>query len=179
MKRTLLVLTATSLAGLAAPAYADGEFSLGASAGYLTISDEIGGLDFEGEDIGYKAFARWMMNENLGIEGGYIDFGEPDENILGQNFAFDANGWTAYLVGSIPLGESFDIFGKAGAVFWDADAIVDGVNVGNEDGTDLALGGGLRLNVSESLSFRTELDWYDVDDVDQAWMASVGFELRF
>ena len=175
--RTLLAATLSVLALIASPVQAD--FSIGGSAGYVEVEGDADDLDFDGSDVGFKVFGRYMFNEGFGIEGGYIDFGEPDEDVLGQNLAIDANGWNLFLVGNLPLSNSFDLFAKAGAVHWDADSIIDGIEVGSDDGTDLALGGGLRWNLSESLSFRGEVDWYDVDDIDQAWMASVGLEIRF
>ena len=48
-----------------------------------------------------------------------------------------------------------------------------------DDGNDLALGFGARWNMTETLGFRAEADWFDIDEADSVWMASIGFELRF
>ena len=56
---------------------------------------------------------------------------------------------------------------------------IDGILVDTEDGNDLALGFGARWNVNESLGLRAEADWFDIDEADSVWMASIGFELRF
>jgi hypothetical protein len=49
----------------------------------------------------------------------------------------------------------------------------------HDDGEDLALGIGAKWNSDGAFGLRAEFEWFDVDDVDAVWMASVGFELRF
>jgi len=177
--KILLVATTTALCMTAGIASADSGFTVGASAGYSKIKDSEGGLSFDANDIGWKAFGTYMFTNGIGIEGGYVDFGKPDASIFGSNLAIDAGGWNLYAVGSLPLSERFDLFAKAGAIRWDADSIVDGVNVGSDSGTVLALGLGGRWNISDSLGFRSEFDWYDVSEADSVWMVSVGLEFRF
>jgi hypothetical protein len=48
-----------------------------------------------------------------------------------------------------------------------------------DDGTDLAISGGLRWNITDNIGVRAELDWYDVSEADKAWMAGAGLEIRF
>ena len=173
---------AVALLGLAVlitpTAYAD-EFSLGASVGYVNIEDSDPGFDFDATDTGYKLFASYEFSNHLGIEAGYIDFGEPDDQFQGLNGEIDASGWNLYGVGNLPLTEGVDLFAKAGVVSWDADSIIDGILVDTEDGTDLALGFGARWNMNENFGLRAEVDWFDIDEADSVWMASIGFELRF
>jgi hypothetical protein len=158
--------------------HADG-LSLGASVGYVNVEDNEPGFDFEANDTGYKLFAAYEFSNHLGIEAGYIDFGEPNDQFQGLSGEIDASGWNLYGVGNLPLSDGVDLFAKAGIVSWDADSIIDGVLVDTSDGNDLALGFGGRWNVNESLGFRAEADWFDIDEADSVWMASIGFELRF
>ena len=173
-KSGLILVTFLALATTSANA----EFSIGASAGYVTIADSDATVDFDGNDVGYKLFGTYMFNNFFGVEGGYVDFGAPDSDFLGSNFSIEASGWNAYLVGNLPIGDTFGLFAKAGAVKWDADSFMDGISAGSDDGNDLALSGGVRLNFG-SLGIRAEIDWYDVSDADKAWMASIGLEFRF
>lgn len=159
-------------------ARADG-LSLGASIGYVNIEDSEPGFDFDANDTGYKFFASYEFSNHLGIEGGYIDFGEPNDQFQGLSGEIDASGWNLYGVGNLPLSGGVDLFAKAGIVSWDADSIIDGILVDTSDGNDLALGLGARWNVTENLGFRAEADWFDIDEADSVWMASIGFELRF
>ena len=173
---------AVTLLGLAAlvstSAWAEG-LSLGASIGYVNVEDNEPGFDFEANDTGYKLFANYEFSNHLAIEGGYIDFGKPSDSFQGISGQIDASGWNLYGVGNLPLTDGVDLFAKAGIVNWNADSIIDGVLVDNEDGNDLALGFGARWNATETLGIRAEADWFDIDEADSVWMASIGFELRF
>ncbi len=162
----------------ATSANADSGLAIGASVGYVTLADTESTVEFDGNDVGYKFFGTYMFNNFFGIEGGYVDFGAPDADVLGSNLSIEATGWNGYLIANLPLGNTFDLFVKAGAVKWDADSFIDGIAVGRDDGSDLALSGGVRLNIG-SLGIRAEIDWYDIADTDKAWMASIGLEFRF
>jgi OOP family OmpA-OmpF porin len=175
----ILVALLVSAGLMAASAHAKEGFSVGASYGYTKIKDSDSGLSFDATDTGYKLFGGYMFSNYLGIEGGYVDFGNPDDDLLGVRGQIDASGYNLYAVGAIPLSQSFDLCAKAGVVSWDADTRLDGVHVGSDDGNDLALGLGARWNSAGSFGIRTEFDWYNISDADAVWMASLGFELRF
>jgi OOP family OmpA-OmpF porin len=159
-------------------AYAEG-LAVGASVGYVNVEDNNPGFDFESNDTGYKIFAAYEFTNRLGIEGGYIDFGKPEDEFGGLFGQIDASGWNLYGVGNLPLSDGVDLFAKAGIVNWNADSIIDGVLVDTDDGNDLALGFGARWNVNESFGVRAEADWFDIDEADSVWMASIGFEINF
>jgi len=160
-------------------AYADEGLTLGASVGYVNIENNDPGFNFDANDTGYKFFASYTASNFLGIEGGYIDFGSPEDIIAGFPGEIDAEGWNLYGVGNLPLAGGVDLFAKAGIVAWEVDSIIDGILIDTDDGTDLALGLGARWNSSDSFGIRAEIDWFDIDEADSVWMASVGFELRF
>jgi len=164
---------------ISASANADEGLSLGASVGYVNIEDSDPGFDFDANDTGYKLFANYEFANRLAIEGGYIDFGNPEDLLLGLPGEIDASGWNLYGVGNLPLSDGVDLFAKAGIVNWEADSIIDGILVDTDDGTALALGLGARWKVGDSFGFRAEVDWFDIDEADSVWMASIGFELRF
>jgi hypothetical protein len=103
------------------------------------------GFSLDASDTGYKLFGRYMFNNGFGIEGGYIDFGKPDDDFLGQTAQIDAEAWSLYGVGALGLSDNFDLFAKAGFISWEADSLLNGVPVGFDDGEDLALGIGAKL----------------------------------
>lgn len=177
--KTLLVASIACLGLVAGTANADPGFSLGASAGYAKIKDSGSGLTFDENDVGFKGFGTYTFSNGIGIEGGYVDFGKPAADIAGSNVGIDASGWNLYAVGNLPLAESFDLFAKAGVIQWDADVFIDGINIENDNGSDLALGLGARWNIGNSFGIRSEFDWYDVSDADSVYMVSVGIEFRF
>lgn len=160
-------------------ANADDGLSFGASYGYANIDDSDQNFSFDASDTGYKLFGRYMFNNGFGIEGSYIDFGEPDDVFLGQTARIDAEAWTLYGVGALGLSDSFDLFAKAGVVSWEADSLLDGIPIAADDGEDLALGIGAEWNSDGAFGLRAEFEWFDVEDADAVWMGSVGFVLRF
>ena len=178
MKKFTVALLGLS-ALCAASANADEGLTLGASVGYVNVEDSDPGFDFDATDTGYKLFANYEFSNRLAIEGGYIDFGKPEDQFPGFFGQIDASGWNLYGVGNLPLSDGVDLFAKAGIVAWEADSIIDGVLVDTEDGNDLALGFGAHWNANQAFGLRAEVDWFDIDEADSVWMASVGFELRF
>lgn len=178
MKKLTVALLGLTLS-LTANVYADEGLTFGASVGYVNIENDDPGFNFDATDTGYKFFASYTASSYLGIEGGYIDFGSPEDIIGGFPGEIDASGWNLYGVGNVPLAGGVDLFAKAGIIAWEADSIIDGILVDTDDGTDLALGLGARWNSEGSFGLRAEIDWFDIDEADSVWMASVGFELRF
>jgi OOP family OmpA-OmpF porin len=170
--------TTMCLTLVAGTAVAEG-LSLGASYGYTNIEDSEAGFSIDAADTGYKLFGKYMFNNGFGMEGAYIDFGKPDDDFLGQTAQIDAEAWTLYGIGALGLSDNFDLFAKAGVVSWEADSSLNGVLVGTDDGEDLALGIGARFGSESGLGLRAEFEWFDVDDADAVWMASVGLEFRF
>jgi OOP family OmpA-OmpF porin len=164
---------------LTANAHADEGLAMGASIGIVNIENDDPGFVFDASDTGYKFFASYTASSYLGVEAGYIDFGSPEDVVGGFPGEIDASGWNLYGVGNLPLSGGVDLFAKAGIVAWEADSIIDGLLVDTNDGTDLALGLGARWNSSGSFGLRAEVDWFDIDEADSIWMASVGFEVRF
>lgn len=162
-----------------ATANADEALTLGASIGYVNIENDDPGFNFDANDTGYKFFANYTASNYLGIEGGYVDFGSPQDIVGGFPGEIDAAGWNLYGVGNLPLSGGVDLFAKAGVVSWEADSIINGILVDTDDGTDLALGLGARWNSEGSFGLRAEVDWFDIDEADSIWMTSVGFEFRF
>lgn len=178
MKRLSRIIFVLAIFGTS-PAFADDGFSFGASIGYASIEDNEQGFDFDAQDTGYKFFARYTFADYLAFEGGYVDFGEPKDEFAGLSGMIDAEGWSLYGVGALPLGESVELFGKVGVISWDADSIIDGLLVGADDGNDLALGIGASWNADGAVGIRAEFDWFDIPQADNVWMASVGLVVRF
>ncbi len=178
MKKLLILLIPIAALG-GQSALADDGFSLGASVGYASIEDNDPNFDFDAQDTGYKIFANYTFADYLGIEGSYVDFGKPNDDFGGLAGVIDAEGWTLYGVGALPLGDSVELIGKAGVISWDADSLIDGVQVGADDGNDLALGVGARWNSEGTVGLRAEFEWFDISEADDVWMASLGLVIRF
>lgn len=195
-----LLLLGSALA--ANDATADSGLYAGASIGRSTIqaSDNVDifgsarKFKLNGDDTGFKLFGGYMFLPVLGIEVGYVDFGQPDDNTgfsvpttpqldVNGDLKVDANGYTASLLGKLPIGP-VNVFAKAGILSWKAHAKVnvtatDGTTTAsnsfsdNADGNDFTYGVGAGVSFG-SLEVRAEYEKYDIGDVDDLYMLSLG-----
>jgi len=179
--RRAAALTALAALLLGSAANADSGFYIGGSVGdaAMSASDIDVGVDFDDSDTAGKIFVGYIVDMpvvDFGIEAAYVDFGAPSETILGEEFELDVTGLSAFGTLGVDWG-LFGVFAKAGLVSWDADFIVDSVELGSEDGSDSAYGVGFRLTFS-SVEVRAEYEVFDVEEVDVD-MVSVGVLWRF
>ncbi|MEO8445451.1 MAG: outer membrane beta-barrel protein [Gammaproteobacteria bacterium] len=181
---TSTLITATSLllvTLLPAPvlAGADSGFYVGAGVGRVSIGDidiDHTSFNFNGDDTAYKLFAGFNFGVipllDLAVEGGYVNFGTPHDNGL----KIDADGFDLFgLVGTNlgPIG----IFGKAGAINWDAKA--SSVLASSSDsGTDPAYGVGLRFQLG-SFQVRGEYEMFDISAADNVFLLSASAVYTF
>lgn len=184
--------TAFKLAGLLlmaamlpVAAHADSGLYIGGSAGGATIEANLGGITIPGlpssideDDTALKAFIGYQFELpvlTLGIEGGYVDLGEPDVDILGDQLRVDVTGVNLWGIASLDLG-LFDVFGKLGYISWDVEADYLGSNV-SDDGSDLGYGLGAAFYLGP-LQIRGEYEIYDLEDTDVS-MLSLGVAYHF
>jgi outer membrane immunogenic protein len=186
MEHTLPAGLAVAALLLAAsvPAHADSGFYVGASIGRSTLDTDVsdagaGSLDFDDGDSAWKGFVGFNIDAfviDLAIEGGYVDFGQPAEQIAGNDVEFDLTGWDVFGLAGVELGP-IGVFAKAGFIDWSADASLNGARVASDSGTDPAYGIGVRFSLF-SAEVRGEYEYFDVDDVDASLM-SVGIVWTF
>jgi hypothetical protein len=182
-----IFISAFAVAGLVPmAAVADSGFYAGGSLGSATISADIPdeGLGevfvFDENDFAWKAFGGYQFDLpviKLGIEGGYVDLGSPSADLLGIPVSLDVTGWDVFGVAGFDLGP-VGIFAKAGLISWDADAIVDGIEEGSDDGSDPAYGVGASFNIG-ALEIRGEYEYFDLDSADDVYMLSAGLVFHF
>jgi OOP family OmpA-OmpF porin len=156
---------------------ADNGFYLGGSVGRSNLQvDDIGGLsaaDFDGDDTAFKVIAGFRPLDWFGVEASYVDFGSPDDRVAGQRIKADTDGVSAFAVGFLDVGP-FDLYAKLGGINWDS-KLSGGIKA---DGTDFAYGVGAQFRLL-SLSIRAEYEAFDVSDVDDLNMVSVGLTYTF
>lgn len=176
-----LVLPFTS-----ANAVQDG-FFVGGSIGQGTVESDVQDPalpnpgSFDESDFAYKLYGgyNWVLAKTFGfgIEGGYVNFGSPSDTVLAvlpvkiEPTALDLFATLGFDIG--PVG----IFGKAGYAWWDVDVSVDDASF-SDDGSDPVYGVGVRFNLW-SLEIRGEYEYFDVDDVDDLALWTVGVVWRF
>ena len=177
MRKTILFAALLALPALPAVA-ADNGFYLGASVGQanLKIDDLTNGQladdDFDADDTAFKLIAGIRPLDWLGVEAAYVNFGEPEDTVVGQKLKADGDGISAFAVGFLATGP-VDLFAKVGLISWDSK--ISGSF--DDDGTDLAYGAGAQFRVL-GLSIRAEYEKFDISDVDLD-MVSVGVTYTF
>ncbi|MGI9308901.1 MAG: outer membrane beta-barrel protein [Gammaproteobacteria bacterium] len=144
-------------------------FYLGAGLGTADVSED--NIDFDDSDIAYKIILGYQINPTWAIEGGYVDFGQPDEGM----FEVDPTGVDFFGVGGFLMGP-MRIFGKLGLISWNYDVSASGTFGYDDEGIDVAAGVGLEFELF-SLGVRGELEYFDIADGIQ--MFSVGATYTF
>jgi hypothetical protein len=177
--RKATLLTAAFLLAPCIPAMAaDNGFYVGASVGQANVEiDNLAGLsgaDFKGDDTAFKLIAGIRPLDWLAVEASYVNFGEPEDTVMGTRLKADGDGVSAFAVGFLAAGP-VDLFAKGGLISWDSKLASSGFE---EDGTDFAYGVGAQLRLL-SLSVRAEYEIYDIEDVDKLDMISIGVTYTF
>ncbi len=181
MKKLLLILTALALTGLSGSAFAQANegWYAGVSVGSSEVDDFCTGVPTafpcDDSDTGFKLFGGKQSSKNWGSEFGFVDLGEatlsdPSGIIFGipGTAKLEADGFFLAGTGTVPLGqnEKFALFGKLGAMRWDATLSVTAVGSASDDGVSPMFGIGLKYDFTERFGIRGE--WESFLDVGDA-----------
>ena len=140
------------------------DFYAGASVGRSTA--EVDAINFDESDGGFKVFGGYRFHRDFSVEVAYADFKEIGSAEQPGWSSVEVYGIGLGILGIIPLNERFDVYGKVGILFWDADL---NTNVGgpivtvSDDGSDLSYAFGLAYRLSERFALRVEYEAYNVD----------------
>jgi OOP family OmpA-OmpF porin len=163
---------------------------------------------FKGTDMGFRVFGGLRFGRYFGIEAGYVDLGEPEDEIslnippygvapeLDTQLVLtdEIDGWEVYGLAAYPLNDNWEVFGKLGMIAWDSDfkiknsfseifppfpdttpTLTPTTTSISDDGEDLAGGFGFNYQATEHMIIRAEGTWYDIKNVEQAWL--LGFSV--
>jgi len=109
----------------------------------------------------WKALVGVQMNSAVALEAQYLDFGAANRN----SDRIQATGWTAGVVLDFFKNSAIAPYGKIGALMWETDDRFNGISR-SQDGTDIALGLGLRFAVGDNMAIRTEYERFTMDNTD-------------
>ncbi len=161
-------------------------FYIGGGAGQFNAHiDDVDDVDatvdeWDEDDTAYKFFAGYRLNRFLAFELDYINLGEPSGNVVpGFNVDSSVDGFAPYVVGTIPLGRFFEVYGRAGYYFYDAtrgvtDTLDNRVEF-DEESEDFVYGAGVGANIGEKFNVRFEYEKFDIeglDDTDALWLTA-------
>jgi hypothetical protein len=171
--RKAILATALLLASTASMA-ADNGIYLGASLGDANVDIDQGLAQVDESDTGFKIIAGIRPLDWFGIEASYVNFGEPEQNGL----SVETDGITGFGVFFLPVGP-VDVFAKGGVISFDTNLKAKGFgNIYRDDGTDFAYGVGVQFRLL-SLGVRAEYEKFDIDNVKDANMLSIGVTYTF
>jgi len=162
-------------------------FYIGAGLGQFDVKiDDLEGVEnvleeLDADDSAWKFMLGWRFNPFLSLEADYIDLGAPngdfDASGSSGQYEVDLAGVAAYVIGTIPIG-IFEISGKLGYYFHDADLHVDFDNIGPNNGNvfdssssseALTYGVGAGITLFQKLNAKVEYEFFDIDEVDDAY----------
>lgn len=181
MKTAIMAL---ALALASSGAYADGvaRFGLGVGRAQVDMDD----YSVKGTGTAWEAVGGWEFNEHFAVEAGYIYAGNIEDKVsvagIGDvRLKADTSAITASVIGSLPIGDRFGVFGRAGLMHWKSDqsAGAQGVSVslGDFDGTDFLYGAGVTALVEGAL-LRLEYRGSKLEDSDLS-LISLSIVWRF
>jgi OOP family OmpA-OmpF porin len=153
-------------------------FYAGAGIGQFDVQiDDVDDLDttidrYSTDDTAWKAFGGWRVNPYFAVELAYVNLGSPDDEILpGVDLEVETDGFAPYLVGVLPIGDWFEVFGKAGYYFYDSEATVTsafGELSEDESNETFTWAVGAGFNLFEVVNIRLEYEQFDFDEADDA-----------
>ncbi len=165
---------------------AAGEFYVGAGLGESVaggrFSEPLERLGVKARDDARKVFAGAALSDHLALEATYYDFGSRTccPQLADAGFETELDGFAATLVGRLPT-ERFEVFAKAGVLFWNEEGIeisFAGPRPLSADGNDVALAVGALWHVVGDFSLGAEWEAFEVagDSIDGLWLsARIGF----
>ena len=166
------------LAGSLTQAATPGRYS-GIAIGATGI--DVNNTSFDETDVGFKWFGGIMVTPNLGLELAYI-FGGTIDASSGPVRAVESNAFTIEAVGSIPLGEKFSLYAKAGIGFYDAYVATRAGGYYSNSDEDFIYGAGGSLAINKKFELR--LEWQELGFSTSAYkgdfsVLSLGFAVKF
>jgi OOP family OmpA-OmpF porin len=175
-----LLLAVLALAFAATFAQADEKHGLfiGAGAGYGSQELSISTGNFKDNTTAWKGFVGYRAMKFFGVEAAYVDFGSASDTVNSDEIKLDTTGEYLELVGTLPLGNFFEVYGKGGYLWWNAKAS-DPTTSDTQTGSDWVYGAGAKVIIAKRFGIRLEYEKYDIKDTKSVYLVTGGVEWRF
>lgn len=199
MKPATPILAATVLAGMLAFHDAEAQqkrssmqnrspeqsrFYLGASLGQSTFREFCSGgptvLSCDDTDTAWKLFGGYRFNRYVALEGTYVDWGEVSGILADPTPRVVPLRQTATgvaVVGSIPLGPEFSLFGKLGYLWVEQERPASASGSFERKEEEAHFGAGARFAFTPNWVAR--LEWERTSEDTKVHTLSIGLEYRF
>ena len=176
-----LFLFVALLVSAAAAVAQDSGFYLGGALGQSAFKEwcDVPLASCDDKDSAWKLFGGYRFNRYVAAEGTYVDWGQVSAaNNAGVRAEASQNSYGLAVVGTLPLNERFELFGKAGFLMTSQETrrIAGTTSSVSRDETELHYGLGGRFLFTRNLGLRAE--WENTDKL-KVEMLSIGLEYRF
>jgi OOP family OmpA-OmpF porin len=156
---------------------------VGLSVGRASYDTACGaGPTCDDPDLSFKVYTGGMFTPYLGVELGYLNFGEADR----AGGSTSAQGLNLGFVGRVPVSASLGVFAKVGATWARTEVTADalsGVGGGKDTGWGLSYGFGASADLTTRVTAVLEWERHDLPFADQGRQsvdnASLGLLYRF
>lgn len=132
---------------------------VGASMGQSKVSDPFKNFtgNVDDKDTAWKLFGGMEVTKNIAVELGYVNLGESSATAIKSKTA----GASMHVVGMLPIGASFAVFGKGGfaILHTEIDSTNNALDVNDTD-LEWGLGLGASYNITKSVAVRAEWERY-------------------
>lgn len=103
----------------------------------------------------WKLFAGIRMNDNVMLEGGYVNLGEQHAKDQNGDVTQKTTAFTTAALATLPMNEQIELFGKAGVARW-TNAYNDASGSRENKGTDVLVGFGANYDLGDNMGVRAE-----------------------
>ena len=137
----------------------DSGWLVGGSLGQSKIKIDCTGATCDDTDTAFRAFGGYNFNKNFGVELGYADLGKVTFSSGGLSGDVKATAWDVSAVGTLPLANSFSLYGKLG--WYMADSKQSGsFGSGSDSNSDITYAIGGQYDFNKNLGLRAEWQQY-------------------
>ena len=160
-----------------------GDFYVGGSIGLSDSDASLSAIcagatgSIDDTDTGWKLYGGYRINENIAIEGGYVDLGTNSASAtLGGTSITGSGDFTGLTLAGVVgtnVTQSVGIFAKAGLILWDMEASGSSGSTFlavDDDGTELTFGVGVNMRINSNVKARIEWERFKTkplgDDLD-------------
>jgi hypothetical protein len=162
-------ILATAAAGAVADESRGFTFGVGVAETYYDLNPSAtGGVTGKDHATGWEAFAGYRVNRYVAVEATYFDGGELRESIPGMDLKLTAKGYGGSVIGTLPVGESFGFFARAGYIAGEIKlraSSLFGTSVVKSDDDTVIVGAGVMATM-DTVHVRLEYGQADFDLLD-------------
>jgi len=181
MKTRVIYLSVILLGSVVPPASAEMYLGMSLGASASDLCDQVDtSLDCNKTGAAGKMFAGYKFNPYIGTELAYVTSMGTSMSASGHYYSphVTFSGFNFSAAGFIPLSDKINLTAKAGMFVWETAGSADNSSFIRETGSDVSLGVGMDVKLTESFTLRGEIDQFGLDS-NNATLVSAGLMWSF